>query len=98
MNEIPLTNGSENAHQTFSILLGDNYLEFDINYLTRFGHWVADVKREGVYLARGVMLVPEQTLLDAYQLDIGGNLAFIGDEPTLDNLGSENTLVWLPNE
>ena len=34
MQEIPLSGGAANSHQTFSVQLGDNYLDFTLNYVS----------------------------------------------------------------
>lgn len=94
MTNIPLTGGAINAHQIFTILLGDNLLEFTLNYITVEGpSWSMDISREGVNLAYGVMLEPNANLLAGLYLDIG-DLSFTGDDVTLDNLGSSNQLSW----
>ncbi len=92
--EIPLSGGAINSHQRIIIQLGDNLLEFNLNYL-QSGQWSVDIDREGVRLITGAMLEPNADLTQAYPaLDIG-NLIFIGDDTTLDNLGSANQLIWV---
>lgn len=93
MLTIPLLAGAVNAHQTQFVQLGDNFLEFKINYITRFGCWSVDIFNEGVSVAYGAMLVPGSDIVGVYNAGIG-RLIFIGDEPTLDNLGTANSLVW----
>ncbi len=92
--EIPLSGGSINSHQRVTIQLGDNLLEFNLSYL-QSGQWVTDIDREGVRLITGAILEPNADLTMAYpELGIG-NLIFIGDDTTLDNLGSANQLIWV---
>jgi len=93
MATIPLSGGAVNAHQEFSIQLGDNVLEFRVNYITRSPGWSVDISREGDLLIAGAMLVPGAEITKNYNAGIG-RLVFVGDEPTLDNLGTANSLVW----
>ncbi len=93
MNEIPLTGGAVNAHQQLSVQLGDNLIEFELNYL-QSGQWSCNLLLEGVTLAAGAMLEPNADIIKAYQLDIG-QLIFIGSDTTLDNLGTDNKLIWI---
>jgi len=39
MITIPLQGGPVNAHQIFFIQLGENFLEFHLNYITLFYGW-----------------------------------------------------------
>lgn len=96
MQEIPLTNGSANAHQEFTLQLGDNYLDFQINYISYTGTpaWTMNILRDGTPLVLGAMLVPGADVTSGYTADIG-RFVFVGDEVTLDNLGKDNHLVWV---
>ena len=96
MTEIPLSNGSVNAHQRFGIQLGENYLDFEIDYLSYLDvpAWTMNILRDGTYLVTGAMLVPGADVIANYRADIG-RLVFVGDEVTLDNLGTDNHLVWV---
>lgn len=91
---IPLRGGSINAHQEFSVQLGDNLIDFALDYL-QSGQWSMTISRDGVTLAAGAMLEPNCDVIQAWQLDIG-SLVFTGDDTTLDNLGANNRLVWVP--
>lgn len=99
MQTIPLLSGAANAHQIFSVQLGNNFLQFRLNYITRseadanFAAWTMDISQEGVLLVAGLALVPGANILQNANLDIGA-MYFVGDQPTLDNLGSANSLVW----
>ena len=94
MITIPLKSGAANAHQTLNIQLGDNFLEFTLNYVTLFGPaWSVDIRREGELLVAGAMLEPGGDIIETYEAGIG-KLYFFGAEVTLDNLGKDNTLVW----
>lgn len=96
MTEIPLSNGSANAHQRFGVTLGDNYLDFEIDYLSYLDKaaWSMNVLRDGTYLVSGAMLVPGADVISSYRAGIG-RLVFVGEEVTLDNLGTDNHLVWV---
>lgn len=91
---IPLVGGAVNAHQKFSSQLGDNLVEFELNFL-QSGQWSANLSIEGVVIASGVMLEPNADIIAVNQLNIG-QLIFIGLDTTLDNLGTDNTLIWVP--
>ena len=93
MITIPLVGGAVNSHQTQYIQLGDNFCELVINYVTITGDWVMDVYVEGSRVMMGVMLKPDAPISATYGDPIG-RLFFVGDEPTLDNLGTDNALVW----
>lgn len=94
MITIPLKSGATNAHQTFNQQLGDNFLEFTLNYITLFGPaWSVDIRREGELLVAGAMLEPGADIIETYGAGIG-KLYFLGAEVTIDNLGKDNTLVW----
>lgn len=96
MIEIPLLNGSANAHQGFSVELGQQYLTFSVNYLSYLDTpgWSVDVSRDGTPLISGAMLVPGADIAANYRAGIG-LLIFVGDEPTLNNLGVDNHLLWV---
>lgn len=96
MQEIPLSNGSANAHQEFTLQLGDNYLDFQINYIsyTDTPAWTMSILRDGTPLVLGAMLVPGADVTSGYTANIG-RFVFVGDEVTLDNLGKDNHLVWV---
>ena len=98
MITIPLLNGANNAHQQFTFQLGDNFLQFTVNFVTLAGpSWSVDISREGVELISGAMLEPNAIITDNYNADIG-RLIFVGDDVTLDNLGVDNKLVWLSDD
>lgn len=95
---VPLKNGASNAHQIFNIQLGDNSLEFVINYITEAGPaWSCDINREGQTLIAGAMLEPGAEITKNYEANIG-SLYFIGSDVTLDNLGVNNKLIWVSDD
>ena len=93
MITIPLQGGAVNAHQIFFVQLGENFLEFRLNYVTRFSGWSLDILKEGESLIAGAMLVAGAEITRNFEADIG-RLLFVGDDPTIDNLGQSNELVW----
>ena len=96
MQTIPLRSGAANAHQRFSIQLGDNLLAFEIDYVSYLDSpaWSMNIRRDGSMLVAGAMLEPGADVVQSYGADIG-QFVFVGTEATLDNLGSDNALVWV---
>lgn len=99
MQNIPLQGGAFNAHQQFSVQLGDNLVDFDINY-QQSGQWSLDLYQDGVIICAGAMLEPNADVIESWNLEgVIGSLVFTGLEATLENLGNDNTLTWLsPDE
>ena len=93
MITIPIQGGLVNAHQVFFVQLGENFLEFRLNYITRFATWSLDIYKEGELLIAGAMLASGADITKNYNADIG-RLLFVGDDPTIENLGQSNKLVW----
>ncbi len=95
--EIPLTGGAVNAHQSFTVQLNSRLIEFKLNYL-QSGQWSVDLYEGQTRLAAGVMLEPNCNIIESNRLDLG-QLVFIGENTTLDNLGVDNHLIYVaPNE
>lgn len=96
MIEIPLRNGSVNSHQAFSMRLGDNFLNFEINYLSYLDveGWSINIYRDGTPLVLGGMLEAGSEINKSYPPGIG-RFIFVGENPTIDNLGVANSLVWV---
>lgn len=96
---IPLEGGSVNAHQVFTVQLGDNLVDITLSYL-QVGQWSMNIDREGVRLVSGAMLEPKCDIIESWNLtDDIGRLVITGNDPTLDNLGVTNTLSWVsPDE
>lgn len=97
MLTIPLAAGVDNAHQRFSVQLGDNLIAFQVDFISYLDApaWSMNLVRGGVTLASGVMLEPGSDVIQSYQTGIG-QLVFTGKDVTLDNLGIDNFLVWIP--
>jgi hypothetical protein len=93
---IPLVGGSINAHQQFEVQLGDNLVEFEVNYRTLTNRWSMNLLLEGVRIVNGAALTPGSDIIQHWNLGESiGQMVFTGDAVTLDNLGSANTLVWI---
>ncbi len=88
MIEIPLTGGAANAHQRFDYVADGVVYDFRIDWVTRYKFWVMSIYRGGAPIVTGVSLFPDQIV---YRGDIV--LAFVGEDPTLENLGASNKLV-----
>lgn len=99
IKNIPLDAGSVNAHQTFSVQLGDNFLAFTLDY-KQTGQWSMNIDREGVRLVSGAMLETNCDIIERQGLtDDIGRFVLTGADTTLDNLGIANTLTWVsPDE
>lgn len=93
---IPLRNGSANAHQRFAMLLGDNFLNFEVDFISYIDtpQWSINIYRDGTPLVLGAMLAPGADVIANFDAGIG-SIVFVGDEPTIDNLGIANNLVWM---
>lgn len=99
MQEVPLKSGAVNSHQVFTIQLGKNLLNFEVNYISYLDApaWSMNIYKNGVPLVYGAMLEPGSDIVELYGANIG-RLIFVGEEPTIDNLGVDNHLVWLDYE
>ena len=97
MTVIPLVGGAANADYKFQIQLGDNTVDFHVHYLTTRSQWMCDLSVEGVNVAEGVMLQAGDELLQSYNAGIG-RLVMTGTDPTLDDLGTNNKLVWVSDD
>ena len=96
MLTIPLASGPANAHQRFSVQLGDNLIDFEIDYVSYldFPAWSMTLRRDGSVLVAGAMLEPGCDVISGYGAGIG-RMIFTGEEATLDNLGTANALTWV---
>lgn len=97
MNVIPLRAGAENAHQRFSAQLGDNLIDFEIDFVSYLDEpaWSMNLLRDGTRIVAGAMLEPGSDIIQSYRTGIG-QMVFTGANVTLDNLGIDNFLVWIP--
>lgn len=96
MKQIPLEGGAINAHQTFTVTLGDREITFELDFMGYTDHpaWNCNLYENGKPLVYGLLLVTGGDLLAPYHLNLG-QLWMAGDEPTLENLGIDNELVWI---
>lgn len=97
MLTIPLAAGADNSHQRFSVQLGDNLISFEIDFISYLDApaWSMNIVRGGIRLAAGVMLESGSDIIQSYRAGIG-QMVFTGKDVTLDNLGVDNSLVWIP--
>ena len=100
MITIPLIGGAVNAHQLFTMTLGGRSLDFRLTYGNEPGveTWSMDIRETSAApdddnLVSGAMLEPRGDVIKLYNAGIG-KFYFIGAEVTLDNLGSDNELIW----
>lgn len=93
--EIELKGGSVNADSRYSAQLGDNFVEFHLQYL-QTGQWSVNIVSNGEPVIDGAILEPNADLTKNYPGLGLGRLIFIGKDTTLNNLGSENKLIWVP--
>lgn len=93
--EIPLYAGVDNAHQDFSVQLGENYTQWAVDYKPSLNQWSVNISIDNVTIVSGAMLEPNCDIIETWRLsDTLGRLIFVGDDVTLDNLGIDNNLIW----
>lgn len=97
---IPLVGSAVNAHYQFEVQLGEVLSLFKIDWRTLTQVWSVRIYVEGVNLVNGAILQPNADIIKPWNLTpVLGNLIFVGEAVTLDNLGVANQLVWVsPNE
>ncbi|WP_122425166.1 phage baseplate plug family protein [Pseudomonas viridiflava] len=93
---IPLRAGSSNAHQRFGVQLGENLIDFEVDYVSYLDEpaWSMNLLRDGSRIVSGAMLEPGSDIIQIYRTGIG-QMVFTGKNVTLDNLGVDNFLVWI---
>ena len=111
MNVIPLSGTKQYAQYSQYVSLGDYSYELKFSYQQN-GQWLMYIIADGdvgdiptytvdeiAYVAE-VMLEGGVDLVESYNIrDTFGQLFFVGEEATLDNLGKDNKLVWVsPDE
>jgi len=99
MQVIPLRAGAANAHDRFTVQLGDNSILFHVDFVSylEYPAWTISLFRDGSPLVRGAMLEPGCDVISGYRAGIG-QLVFVGQPVTLNNLGIDNQLVWVAPE
>ncbi|MDZ4327775.1 MAG: hypothetical protein U1A73_22535 [Pseudomonas sp.] len=97
MYVIPLRPGAVNAHQRFAVQLGENLIEFEVDFISYLDApaWSMNLVRDGSRIVSGAMLEPGSDVIQSYRTGIG-QLVFTGADVTLNNLGVDNFLVWIP--
>jgi hypothetical protein len=97
MYVIPLRSGAANAHQRFSVQLGDNLIDFEVDFISYLDApaWSMNLLRDGTRIVSGAMLEPGSDVIESYRTGIG-QMVFTGSDVTLGNLGVDNNLVWVP--
>ena len=95
---VPLEGGQINAHQLFSIKLGDNLLDFRMDYRTTLDQWSINISQNGEIIVAGAMLEPNADIIKAWNLGSTiGRLVCVsldGSNPTLTNIGTNIRLLW----
>jgi hypothetical protein len=92
---IALDGGAANAFHSVDALLGENYVTLRLSYVTSVAAWAMDVLQDGVPLFAGIMLRVNADMLSSWHVtETFGAMTLIGDEPTIDNLGTGCFLVW----
>lgn len=97
MLTIPLGAGAANSHQRFDVQLGENLINFEIDFISYLATpaWSMNLLRDGSMIVSGAMLEPGSDIIQSYRAGIG-QMVFTGNDATLNNLGIENFLVWIP--
>ncbi len=102
--EIPLQSGATNANVTFSVVLEGNTYTFHTAYRPITQYYMLAIERDNVMLACGLKMVAGGNLMAAYtsefikkrnQGDLFGELYLVGQQPTVDNFGITNRLLWV---
>lgn len=93
MIEIPLQAGAQNSHQRFAVQLGDNLVDFRLDWNFLYDRWAVNLSIEGASILSGGILAAGAAV-NRHAPDMG-RLYFVGEDATLDNLGKSNTLVWI---
>lgn len=97
IKSIPIEGSPKYAHSSLKCSLGLREIEFILNYCPFLQIWDLTIREDGVNIVAGLTLVIGSNLLQSVHTDLG-KLYLIGDEPTLDNLGVDNTLIWVSND
>ena len=94
---IALSGGPGRTFQALDVNLGGNAVALHLSYVTLLDSWAMDIYQDGVPLYAGIMLLVNADMLEAWNVrDTFGAMTMVGAEPTLDNLGKANVLVWTP--
>ncbi len=94
---IPLEGTASNAHQSFNITLGDigALFVFDYNYIA--SQWTFSISVNNELIVSGAVLAINADILRNWNIaSTFGSLVCVGSEPTLDNIGVDCNLMWMP--
>lgn len=87
--------GAVNAHQQFELQVNNAIYELRLDYLEQVESWALSVTQEEERLADSVILRGGANLFSTFpKLTSVARLYVVGDEPTLNNLGLTNSIVW----
>lgn len=97
---IPLDGTAVNAHQSFSMVLGENSCDFDLNWNTQAQIWSMDISVDGVAKITGMALLPNLEISRVYNAGLGRFffITLTDEDVTLDNLGISNQLVYVGDD
>lgn len=90
---VPVRAGARYSHQRFSVQLGDNLVDFRLDWNYLYDRWAVNLDIEGVRVLSGGILAAGAAV--NRHVEGMGALYFIGDDATVDNLGKNNQLVWV---
>lgn len=96
MIEIPLQAGVENSHQVFDVQLGDNLFGFELDYQYLYQRWLVNIDVDGERIISGSVLAAGSCLNRG--AGENGLIYFVGDDATIDNIGKQNSLIWVKKE
>jgi hypothetical protein len=83
--------------QSIDVGLSGNFVTIRLSYVTLIDAWAMDIYQSGVPLYAGIMLRSNADMLQSWNVrETFGAMTLIGAEPTFDNLGEANVLVWTP--
>lgn len=83
--------------QSLDANLGGNAVTLRLSYVTSLEAWAMDIYQEGAPLFAGIMLRSNADLLESWGVrKTFGAMSIIGTEPTFDDLGDGNLLIWTP--
>lgn len=96
--QIPLEGGAINAHQEFSVQLGENLFEFRLDWKQTIRKWAVNITIGENMVVAGALLIANTDIIDQWSLsDTLGRLVCVsmtGDNPSLDNIGTDIRLLW----
>lgn len=92
MREIPIQPNV--ASQTFNLTLDDQALNMTARWNSRGQFWGLTIAQSGDDLVTNLCLRKGTLLLRVFNLGLG-DLAIVGQEATLANIGTDSKLIWL---